>query len=64
MTSTVNPVIPTSSGGRASKPARSGATRSGLSRSGALLPISTSTPPATLAWLPEQPNTSTWTSTR
>lgn len=64
MTSTINPVIPTSSGGRASLPARAGIARSGLSRSGALMPISTSTPPTTLAWLPQQPNTSTWTSTR
>lgn len=64
MTNTVNPVIPTASGGRASQPARAGACRAGLARAGALVPISTSTPPATVAWLPVQPTTNTWTLTR
>lgn len=64
MTSTITPVIPTASGGRASQPARAGACRSSLARCAALLPISTSASPTTLAWLPEQPTTSTWTSTR
>lgn len=64
MTNTINPVIPASSSGRASQPARAGVFRSGLARSGALLPISTAAAPTTLAWLPVQPTTTTWTDTR
>lgn len=66
MTSTVTPVIPTTLGGRASQPARASATacRSALVRADALVPVSVSTPPNSVAWLPVQPTTSTWTDAR